>query len=166
MARRYRHPLCCQKSVRLFVPLAIFQKKEKKWTRRRGKMVESGEPNTANNTISPSSASACIAHSSDINGDSNFPQGCQFSPDGLCVLTCTRADHVVRLYNTPPLTPQPTPGEEGKEEGETNIIHFPAVPSWSSILKFQAGDSIRSYDWYPQMNSYDPSSCAFIASSR
>jgi WD40 repeat protein len=106
-----------------------------------------------------SPSSSCLAYANDIKGESNFPQGCQFSPDGLCILTSTRADHTLRLYNTPPLTPTSKPEEEEEKETETQS-------SWNSVLKYQSGDSVRCYNWYPQMNSYDPSSCAFIASSR
>ena len=111
--------------------------------------------NRGTDTATSPFSTSCLAHSNDIKGDSNFPQGCQFSPDGLCILTSTRADHTLRLYNTPPLTPTQRPTEEEKTHS-----------CWNSVLKFQPGDSVRSYCWYPQMNSYDPSSCAFIASSR
>jgi len=44
-------------------------------------------------------SSALLVKSQDIQGIDNFPQGCAFSPDGLCVLTCTAADAKLRLYN-------------------------------------------------------------------
>jgi hypothetical protein len=42
-----------------------------------------------------------VARSVDIQHYENFPQGCLFSPDGLCVLTATVGDSKLRLYNTP-----------------------------------------------------------------
>jgi hypothetical protein len=42
-----------------------------------------------------------IARSVDIEHYENFPQGCSFSPDGLCILTATVGDSKLRLYNTP-----------------------------------------------------------------
>ena len=116
-----------------------------------------------------------IARSIDIVGDDNFPQGCAFSPDGLCVLTSTAADHRLRLYNTPPLKdlssdraeadpgsdypnqPQPYPDPNAKPNNALHLKH---------ALHFEMGESVRSYSWYPHMNSADPSTCAFLAASR
>lgn len=71
-----------------------------------------------------------------------FPQGCQFSPDGLCVLTAE--SHEIALYNT-----------TFKEES-----------SWNAALRCSAGDTVRDYQWYPHMSSQDPSTCCFLACSR
>jgi len=78
------------------------------------------------------------------SGDTGtFPQGCKFSPDGLCVLTaqCNQ----LMLYNT--------------QTTATN-------DEWKAALKCEGGDSVRSYEWYPHMNSSDPSSCCFAGVSR
>ena len=121
------------------------------------------------------------ARSSDIAGADNFPQGCSFSPDGLCVLTATARDNRLRLYNTPPLPP--VTAEQEKQEGElstgpADASHdaspsttqqqstVPPLPSWNAALNYQAGDTIRSYSWYPHMNSSDPTTCAFLCASR
>ena len=78
-----------------------------------------------------------------------YPQGCQFSPDGLCILTsqCNKLE----LYNTH--TQQPSSSEE--EES-----------TWKPALTCQGGDTVRSYTWYPHMNSADPSTCCFASVSR
>lgn len=86
------------------------------------------------------------AHS--MVGD-NFFRGCQFSPDGYCVLTAKR--NQLQLFNTP----------IGKLE-TTNA----ASNSWNPVLTYDTGDSIRSYSWYPNMKSSDPASCCFVGVSR
>ena len=73
----------------------------------------------------------------------HFPQGVQFSPDGLCLLTS--AGHRLVLYNTPTTT---------------------TTTEWKQALQCEAGDTIRSYAWYPHMNSADPSTCCFLGTSR
>jgi WD40 repeat protein len=112
-----------------------------------------------------------IARSNDITGDSNFTQGCKFSPDGLCILTSTASDNLLRLYNTPSIPQKQETQEkqehEGKSEGVKDIsTDEDADISWKTILSAKGGDSIRSYAWYPLMNSYQPASCAFITSCR
>ena len=133
-----------------------------------------------------------LASSVDILGDGNFPQGCSFSPDGLCVLTCTVSDNRLRLYNTPPLKqPQHTPttneagdntnfddcdnnesagnkeGEGGDQANASSDNSTSSTPlSWKMALHAKAGDSVRSYAWYPLMHSSDPTTCAFLAASR
>lgn len=132
-----------------------------------------------------------VARSSDIRGDSNFTVGCQFSPDGLCVLTSTASDNLLRLYNTcTPLadkdasknqetrtkteldndediddTKKIENTDEDKISSMANVNEKTNV-NWTTILSAKCGDSIRSYAWYPLMNSYDPSSCAFAACAR
>lgn len=120
-----------------------------------------------------------IARSNDITG---ITQGCKFSPDGLCILTCTASDNLLRLYNTPTIPPKPTStqllqenqGEPGTECEESQPFSLensnkPSIDlndSWQTILSARGGDSVRSYEWYPLMNSYQPASCAFITSCR
>jgi hypothetical protein len=73
----------------------------------------------------------------------DFPQGSQFSPDGLCVLTsrCNRLE----LYNT-------------QTTGSKEI--------WKPALTCGGGDTVRSYTWYPHMDSADPATCCFAGVSR
>jgi WD40 repeat protein len=101
------------------------------------------------------------AESNDIHGDGNHPQGCAFSPDGLCVLTATVGDSRLRLYNTVP-TPHHVTGETPQEEVQSDN----SIEKWTTALTCKAGDAVRSYDWYPRMQSSDPSTCCFIATSR
>jgi hypothetical protein len=88
-----------------------------------------------------------IASSNDFD---SITTPCQFSPDGSCVLTST-SDNLLRLYNTPQAAYSP----------ETD--HNEPPQAWNSVLNISTGDSIRSYSWFPKMNSFDPSSCAFLA---
>jgi sugar lactone lactonase YvrE len=71
-----------------------------------------------------------------------FPQGCQFSPDGLCILTAE--SHEFALYNTSL--------NEGKE--------------WRAAFRCPAGDAVRDYAFYPHMDSQDPSTCCFLGTAR
>lgn len=106
-----------------------------------------------------------LSRSNDIHGEGNFPQGCKISPDGLCVLTSTAADNSLRLYNVP----QPAMNET-KTAASDDSNHLPPTvtkPSaWKHCLSSREGDSVRSYCWYPLMNSYQPATCAFAVTSR
>ena len=84
---------------------------------------------------------SCIGKSVDTYD--SYPQGCSFSPDGLCVLTSCK--NVLRLYNTPANNDQ--------------------AASLTTVLTAKGGDTVRSYDWYPYMKSSDPSTCCFVATS-
>jgi len=118
------------------------------------------------------------ARSSDIVGVNNFPQGCSFSPDGLCVLTATARDNRLRLYNTPPLQHVHVPSATAEEQegqprnaratsnGAPSRSSQTSGPCWNSALNYQAGDTIRSYCWYPYMNSSDLSTCALLCATR
>lgn len=74
--------------------------------------------------------------------DDSFCQGTKFSPDSLCVLT-SRCNRLL-LFN----------------------ISASKTQCWSPALECHGGDSVRSYAWYPQMRSNDPSSCCFVGASR
>ena len=91
-------------------------------------------------------STSLVSTTNDLLTD-HFPQGVQFSPDGLCLLTS--AGHRLVLYNTPPTTTTTT-----------------AQTEWKQALQCEAGDTIRSYAWYPHMNSADPSTCCFLGTSR
>lgn len=73
----------------------------------------------------------------------DFPQGCLFSPDGSCILTSI--GKTLQLYNT--------------------ADAFSSSP-WKAALHCQAAETIRSYAWYPHMQSHDPSTCCFLTTSR
>ncbi len=116
------------------------------------------------NTIS-TSAPTLLSRSNDITGEGNFPQGCEISPDGLCVLTSTAADNLLRLYNIHPTTATTLESDASNvQKQQTPERKGPS--SWQYCLSAQEGDSVRTYCWYPLMNSYDPATCAFAAASR
>ena len=71
-----------------------------------------------------------------------FPQDCRFSPDGLCVLTTQ--GHELTLYNT----------------------DSSGTAAWKPALQCPAGDSVRAYEWYPHMDSREPSTCCFVGTAR
>ena len=116
--------------------------------------------------VEGSSEPTLLSRSSDITGEGNFPQGCEISPDGLCVLTSTAADNLLRLYNvhTAPVVDESSAPAESSNE--TTKVEQNQLASWKHCLSAREGDSIRSYCWYPLMNSYHPSTCAFAATSR
>ena len=91
-----------------------------------------------------STAFRLVAKSIELIGrNENFFQGASFSPDGLCVLTNSVADSKLRVYNA---------DQESLD--------------WKEALSSNAGDTVRSYAWYPKMNSADPASCCFLAAIR
>jgi len=67
------------------------------------------------------------------------------------------------LQNNTPSMPQQQDEIEPVNENKTPKD---VDGSWKTILSAKGGDSVRSYAWYPLMNSYQPASCAFIASCR
>ena len=103
--------------------------------------------NDVENGKDPILSATLIGKSNDILDPEVFPQGCQFSPDGLCILTSTC--HQLRLYNTC--------------QTETSN---PQHDSFKSVLTYETGDAVRSYAWYPHMNSADAATCCFIGASR
>lgn len=108
----------------------------------------------------PREPTKLLAQSTDVTGNDNFFQGCSFSPDGLCVLTSTAADAKLRLYNTIIL-----PNNENADD-ENAAAADAVVKDWKTALVSVGGDTVRSYAWYPRMNSNDPASCCFIATRR
>ncbi|CAB9501244.1 Cajal body protein 1 [Seminavis robusta] len=104
----------------------------------------------------------CLAQTIDVHGDGNFPQGCSFSPDGLCIATATAADARLRLYNTVHNS-NCTTDATTDNNGKTSV----KIHAWQTALASTVvGETIRSYDWYPPMNSSDPSTCCLIATGR
>jgi hypothetical protein len=106
-----------------------------------------------------------LAQSSDIavtakqhQDTNNYPFKCAFSPDGLCVLTATTGDNLLRLYNTPPIPPKEQPQSQSQPHSHSH--------SWTTMLQAKENDAVRDYAWYPHMNSNDPASCFFASTSR
>jgi hypothetical protein len=93
------------------------------------------------------------------NSDSGVPKGCQFSPDGTCLLTA-RANKL-ELYNTPF-----EKEEEHKDDKDDGSGGSSSGGGWEPALICNSGESVRSYAWYPHMKSSDPASCCFLGVSR
>jgi WD40 repeat protein len=108
----------------------------------------------------PTKPAKLLAQSTDVTGSDNFFQGCSFSPDGLCILTSTAADGKLRLYNTI------IHNSDDKNDNNKNVDGDAAVKDWKSALVSVGGDTVRSYAWYPHMNSKDAASCCFVATRR
>lgn len=83
----------------------------------------------------------------------NFTKGCQWSPDGTCLLVPSE-DFRIRIYELP------------KE------LYSEKIPSELSSTKFSAALAVKEggliYDtcWYPFMNSWEPATCCFLSTSR
>ena len=88
------------------------------------------------------------------------------SPDGLCVLTSTTSDARWRLYNTIVPDTSETPLETDETDTTTTTSPSSPIVKWEPALMAPAGDTVRSYCWYPQMNSQEPATCCFLATSR
>jgi WD40 repeat protein len=109
----------------------------------------SSEQEVMEKNVKPTNDFICIARSAETEQD--LPQGCQFSPDGLCVLTSVGKQ--VQLFNTPP-------SDSSLESSTTQII------PWKTALVADGGDTVRSYTWYPLMSSTDTTTSCFVATSR
>ena len=111
----------------------------------------------------------CVAQTTDIQGDGNYPQGCSFSPDGLCIATTTAADSTLRLYNTitsAATTVSANPSSD-KSNNDNNNNASQTIQPWKTALASNVvGEVIRSYDWYPKMQSSDPATCCLLATGR
>ena len=96
--------------------------------------------------------------SSSSSQEDCFPRGCQFSPDGLCILT-SQSNRLL-LYNTH------VSSSTTSTETTTAATTTTSKDNWKPALECQSGDSVRSYAWYPYMNSNEPASCCFAGVSR
>lgn len=83
----------------------------------------------------------------------NFTKGCQWSPDGTCLLVPSE-DFKLRIYELPPdLYSQKIPSD-------TTPINI------NAILTMKEGGLIYDTCWYPFMNSWEPATCCFLSTSR
>lgn len=80
-----------------------------------------------------------------------FVKGCNWSPDGTCVLTTVNGDgmHVAEL-------PSDLYGNE-------TISNDRSVDVLQSAVHVNEGGIVYDYCWYPFMNSNDPASCCWLA---
>jgi hypothetical protein len=107
-----------------------------------------------------------VAQSVDVHGTDNYPNGCKFSPDGLCILTSTNQDSKLRLYNTFLSESVTKIHVEKDAEEKCKPIVPTLVHPWKAELLADGGNAVRCYDWYPSMRSDEPASCCFVATAR
>ncbi|XP_011866183.1 PREDICTED: telomerase Cajal body protein 1-like isoform X2 [Vollenhovia emeryi] len=87
------------------------------------------------------------------NTRENFTKGCQWSPDGTCLLVPSE-DFGIRIYELP------------------RELYSGQVPSdfvqndFASALMVKEGGLVYDTCWYPFMNSWDPATCCFLSTSR
>jgi len=98
--------------------------------------------------------------SSSSSSSSGIPRGCQFSPDGTCLLTA-RANRL-ELYNTPYEDDHKDNSDNDNHDDDDNNNN----KDWKPAITCNSGESVRSYAWYPHMKSSDPASCCFLGVSR
>ncbi|KAG7210964.1 hypothetical protein KM043_016336 [Ampulex compressa] len=82
----------------------------------------------------------------------NFTKGCQWSPDGTCLLVPSE-DFRIRIYELPREL------YSGKFSDLTSMNFTPA-------LTIKEGGLIYDSCWYPHMNSWDPVTCCFLSTSK
>ena len=87
----------------------------------------------------------------------NYGRGCKWSPDGLCLLTCSQ-DHKLRLFELP----QGQKGGQDEFEGAKGS----SSPPWSPVLTMKESGTIYDFAWYPKMTSADPETCLLACTSQ
>ncbi|CAL7933929.1 unnamed protein product [Xylocopa violacea] len=83
----------------------------------------------------------------------NFTKGCQWSPDGTCLLVPSE-DFRIRIYELP--------RELYSEKIPLNL----SSTNMSAALTVKEGGLIYDVCWYPFMNSWEPETCCFLSTSR
>lgn len=83
----------------------------------------------------------------------NFTKGCQWSPDGTCLLVPSE-DLRIRIYELP--------RELYSGQFSSNFIQTDFKPA----LTVKEGGLIYDVCWYPFMNSWEPITCCFLSTSR
>ncbi|KAF3430159.1 hypothetical protein E2986_09221 [Frieseomelitta varia] len=83
----------------------------------------------------------------------NFTKGCQWSPDGTCLLVPSE-DFRIRIYELP------------KELYSEKIPPELSSTKLSAALTIKEGGLIYDTCWYPFMNSWEPATCCFLSTSR
>lgn len=83
----------------------------------------------------------------------NFTKGCQWSPDGTCLLVPSE-DFRIRIYELPK--------ELYSGQFPSDFIQTDFMPA----LTVKEGGLIYDACWYPFMNSWDPITCCFLSASR
>lgn len=83
----------------------------------------------------------------------NFTKGCQWSPDGTCLLVPSE-DFRIRIYELP--------RELYSGQFSSDFIQTDFMPA----LTVKEGGLIYDACWYPFMNSWEPITCCFLSTSR
>ncbi|KAG5311415.1 WAP53 protein, partial [Pseudoatta argentina] len=83
----------------------------------------------------------------------NFTKGCQWSPDGTCLLVPSE-DFKIRLYELP--------RELYSGQMPSDFIQT----DFTSALTIKEGGLIYNTCWYPYMSSWEPATCCFLSTSR
>ncbi|XP_034194039.2 telomerase Cajal body protein 1 homolog isoform X2 [Osmia lignaria lignaria] len=83
----------------------------------------------------------------------NFTKGCQWSPDGTCLLVPAE-DFRIRIYELP------------KELYSEKIPSNLTSTDLPVALAVKEGGLIYDTCWYPFMNSWQPETCCFLSTSR
>lgn len=83
----------------------------------------------------------------------NFTKGCQWSPDGTCLLVPSE-DFRIRIYELPR---ELYSGKEPCDRVDT---------SFTAALTVKEGGLVYDTCWYPFMNSWEPATCCFLSTSK
>lgn len=83
----------------------------------------------------------------------NFTKGCQWSPDGTCLLVPSE-DFRIRIYELPR---ELYSGKVPCDFVQTNFM---------SALTVKEGGLIYDACWYPFMNTWEPTTCCFLSTSK
>ncbi|XP_018392756.1 PREDICTED: telomerase Cajal body protein 1 isoform X2 [Cyphomyrmex costatus] len=94
----------------------------------------------------------CVA-TKEYESTENFTKGCQWSPDGTCLLVPSE-DFRIRLYELP------------RELYSGQIPSDFVQTNFTSALTIKEGGLIYDTCWYPFMNSWEPTTCCFLSTSR
>jgi len=87
------------------------------------------------------------------NMHENFTKGCQWSPDGTCLLVPSE-DFRIRIYELP--------RELYSGQVPSDFIQTNFTPA----LTIKEGGLIYNTCWYPFMNSWEPATCCFLSTSK
>ncbi|KAL7301826.1 hypothetical protein TKK_0005433 [Trichogramma kaykai] len=83
----------------------------------------------------------------------NFTKGCQWAPDGTCVLVPSE-DYRFRLFDLP------------KELYNGTLPENFEISDFKSSLSIKEGGTIYDFCWFPHMSSWEPSTCCFLSTSQ
>lgn len=83
----------------------------------------------------------------------NFTKGCQWSPDGTCLLVPSE-DYRIRIYELP------------RELYSGNVSSNITQVNFASALTVKEGGLIYDTCWYPFMSAWEASTCCFLSTSK